>query len=113
MPRHLIPAILKKQELNDEAFKKIVTRGGSCNSDHYATEILTYALQSKNMTSNARLLDVLNAATNINSDHYVTQVLMKAAPRVKGDATLSEAYRKAAKKIMSTHYYGQALRAID
>jgi hypothetical protein len=103
---------LKKQELSDEGFKKLVLSGSQCESDHYATQILTSALQTSNL-SNTRILAVLNAVPNINSDHYVSQVLITAAPKVKNDATLTEAYRAAAKKINSTTYYGQVLRAID
>ncbi|HEV8513313.1 MAG TPA: hypothetical protein VGQ59_08550 [Cyclobacteriaceae bacterium] len=108
----VLTTMLKKQELTDDGFKKLVLEGSQTNSDHYATEVLTTALQIPNLT-NARIMAVLNAVTNINSDHYVTEVLTRAAPKVRNDASLKDAYRAAAKKINSTTYYGQALRAID
>lgn len=108
----VLTAMLQKQELTDDAFKKLVLQGSQTESDHYATQILTAALQSPNLSS-SRILAILNAVPNINSDFYVTEVLTKAAPKVKNDATLAEAYRAVAKKINSTTYYGQALRAID
>ena len=59
----VLTTMLKKQDLNDEAFKKLVSRVGQCQSDHYATQILVSALITKNLNS-ARIMEVLKAATN-------------------------------------------------
>jgi len=100
----VLTTMLKKQELTDDGFKKLVSEGSRTESDHYATQVLTAALQVPNL-SNARILAVLNSAANINSDFYMTEVLTKAAPKVKNDAVLMEAYRAAAKKI-NWHFEG-------
>jgi len=55
----------KKQELTDDGFKKLVSEGSQTESDHYAMQILTTALQLPNLSS-ARVLAVLNVVSNIN-----------------------------------------------
>jgi hypothetical protein len=105
--------VLKNQELSDEAFKALVNRAGSLNSDHYASVILNDALEIPNL-SDAQLISVISAAGNMDSDHYITTVLVDAAPKVKGGSnSVKDAYRSTAKRISSETYYGRALKAID
>jgi hypothetical protein len=106
-------AVLKNQDLNDEAFKALVNRAGSLDSDHYATEVLKSALEIPNL-NDPKLISVINAAGNMESDHYITTVLTEAAPMVKGgSAAVKDAYRSTSKRISSETYYGRALKAID
>ena len=102
-----------KQDLNDEAFKSLIDHVSHMESDYYASTVLQEALKLPNL-SNAKVMSILNASTNIGSDHYITEVLIHAAPRVKsGDAALKEAYHAAAKKIDSETYYGRAMKALE
>jgi hypothetical protein len=105
--------ILKKQDLNDEAFKALIERASNVDSDHYATQILKSALDMPNL-SEAKLASIISAAANIDSDHYITEVLTDAAPLVKnGSSSLKDAYRSAARKVSSDTYYGRVMKAID
>lgn len=109
----VLGAVLKRQDLTDDAFKKLVEVAAGSDSDHYSSTVLQQALQIPNL-SEAKVINVIQAAGGIDSDHYVTQVLMDAAPKVKtGSAAIKEAYRAAAKRIDSETYYGRAMRAID
>jgi hypothetical protein len=105
--------VLKNQELNDEAFKALVTRAGTLDSDHYASVILISALEMPGL-SDTKVISVLGAAANMESDHYITTILVEAAPLVKaGSSPVKDAYRTTARRISSDTYYGRALKAID
>ena len=105
--------VLKRQDLNDDAFKALVERASHMDSDHYASTILKASLDLPNL-SEAKLISILAVAGNMESDHYITTVLTDAAPLVKvGSSSVKDAYRAAAKRIESETYYGRALKAID
>ncbi len=106
--------ILKKVNLNDEAFRGLLETMSSHQSDYYTAEFLKTAADRPNI-SKANLMAILTAAGNIESDHYITEVLTSLAPTIRtmNDASLKDAYRATAKKIESETYYGRALRALD
>ena len=105
-------SILENQQLNDEAFRQVVTAGGKLNSANYAAEVLKAA--GKDDLSKERLTALLQASAGINSDHYLSELLSSLAPQVKNaDAQVKDAYRVAAKRISNETYYGRALKAID
>lgn len=105
--------VMKRQELNDEAFKALVDRAATVDSDHYTTEILKNAMDLPGL-NDSKMASILNAAANMESDHYITEVLTEAAPRVRtGSQAVKDAYRKAARRIESETYYGRAMKAID
>ncbi len=106
--------MLKKQTLNDGVFQKLVEAMGNTGSDHYTATFLQSALNRPSL-SKENMMAILQAAGNIESDHYIAEVLTDAAPKVMAlnDASVKEAYRKAAKKIESETYYGRAMKAID
>ncbi len=109
----VLDAVLRRQDLSDDAFKKLVEIAGNSDSDHYSTTVLQQALQIPNL-SEAKVLSIIQATAGIESDHYITEVLTASAQKVKsGSATLKDAYRQAAKRIDSETYYGRAMRAID
>ena len=106
-------ADLKKQDLKEEQFKKLVEYCESMGSDHYKSQTLRTALETPNMTD-GKMIAIIKAGSNIRSDHYITEVLTKAAPYVRsGSAPVKDAYRSAARKINSETYYGRAMRAMD
>jgi L-fucose mutarotase/ribose pyranase (RbsD/FucU family) len=109
----VLTSLVKRQNLDEASFKKLIEVGSHSDNDHYASQFLRTTLQAPNV-STANLITIISAAANIDSDHYITEVLTAAAPKVKtGDNSLKEAYRAAAKKIESETYYGRALRAIE
>lgn len=105
--------VLKKQDLDDAAFKSLIERASTVDSDHYASTILRAALDMPNL-NDAKLISIITAAGNLDSDHYITEVLTSAGDNVKNaSSAVKDAYRATAKKIDSETYYGRALRAID
>ena len=106
-------AVMKNQDLSDEAFKSLMERASNVDSDHYASQILQSALDVQNL-NDAKLISIINAAGNINSDHYITEVLVEAAPKVKNSSSaVKDAYRSAMRNIDSETYYGRASKALD
>lgn len=104
--------LLKRQDLKDEQFDKLMLSFGSMDSDHYKTIVLQQAMASG--ATEVKLIKVLQMTGNMDSDHYITEVLTHAAPKVKsGSAAVQSAYRSAARNISSETYYGRALRAIE
>lgn len=109
----VLQSLLKRQNLADAQFNKLVEACKLMDSDHYKTTVLQQALSSGNLSDN-KVISIINATNQIDSDHYITEVLTEAAPKVKsGSAQLKDAYRMAAKRIDSETYYGRALRAIE
>ena len=110
----ILNALVKRQNLDDASFRKLIEVGSQGDSDHYASQFLQTALSLPSLT-NAQLATIITSAGNIDSDHYVTEVLVKAAPKVRAstDNTIRDVYRSAAKRIESETYYGRALRAIE
>lgn len=109
----VLTTLLKKQDLKEEHYKKLVAYCNTMESDHYKSQTLQTALSVSNLTD-GKLLAVLQAAAEIDSDHYITEVLVDAAPTVKkSSATVKDAYRAVAREIRSETYYGRALRAIE
>jgi hypothetical protein len=109
----VLTTLLKKQDLKEEHYRKLVEYCNTMDSDHYKSQTLQTALSTTPLTD-GKLIAVLNAAAQIDSDHYITEVLVDAAPSVKsGSAAVKDAYRTAARKIGSETYYGRALRAIE
>jgi hypothetical protein len=106
-------SLVKRQNLDDASFRKLIEVGSNGDSDHYASQFLQTALGVPGLT-NGQLAAIITAAGNLDSDHYLTEVLVRAAPKVKmGDSSLRDAYRATAKRIESETYYGRALRAIE
>ena len=106
-------SLLKRQDLKEEQFDKLMLSFDRMDSDHYKTVVLQQAMASGNVTD-AKLVKVLQMTANMDSDHYITEVLTRAAPRVKsGSAAVQSAYRAAAKNISSETYYGRAIRAVE
>jgi hypothetical protein len=106
-------SLVKRQNLDEASFRKLIEVGSHGDSDHYASQFLMTALQVPGL-STANLAYIIASAGNLDSDHYITEVLVKAAPRVRnGDGSLREAYRTAAKKIDSDTYYGRVMKAIE
>lgn len=109
----VLTTLLRKQDLKEEQYKKLVEYVNTMGSDHYRSQTLQTALAAPNMTD-GKLIAVINSAAQIDSDHYLTEVLTEAAPEVKtAGQPVKDAYRAAAKKISSETYYGRALRAIE
>lgn len=109
----ILTTLLRKQNLKDDQFKKLMEYGSNMNSDHYKSQTLQVALSTTNLTD-AKLISVMQAVQGIDSDHYATEVLVRSAPAVKKAGNpVKEAYRAAARKIESETYYGRALRAIE
>lgn len=109
----VLTTLLKKQDLKEAQFKKLIEYCDSMESDHYKSQTLQTALETPNMTD-GKMIAIINAAAEINSDHYITEVLVEAAPYVKsGNTVVKDSYRTAAKKINSETYYGRALRALE
>jgi len=106
--------ILKKVNLSDDAFQKLVQTMAEHQSDYYTAEFLKAAADRQNL-SKENIKVILTSAGSIDSDHYTTEVLVDLAPFIRnsGDASLKDAYRAAAKRIGSETYYGRAMRAID
>jgi hypothetical protein len=105
--------LLKKKDLKEEDFKKLVEYCTTMDSDHYKSQVLQAALSTPQLTD-GKLIAVINAAAQIDSDHYITEVLVDAAPEVKSaSASVKDAYRAAARNIDSETYYGRSLRAIE
>lgn len=109
----VLRSLLKRQDLTDVQFTRLIESCNTMDSDHYKTVVLQEAL-SKVAMNESKLISVINATNQISSDHYITEVLTDAAPGVKGGSSqVKEAYRAAAKRIDSETYYGRALRAIE
>jgi len=109
----VLTTLLKKQDLKEDHYKKLVEYCSNMESDHYQSVTLQTALTAPNLTD-GKVIAVINAAGKMNSDHYTTEVLMDAAPFAKtGSVAVKEAYRTAARSINSETYYGRALRALD
>ncbi len=109
----VLTTLLKKQDLKEDHYKKLVEYVNSMGSDHYKSQTLQTALAAPNMT-NGKLVSVLQAASRINSDHYTTEVLVTSSRYVKSGSTeAKDAYRAAARNIKSETYYGRALRALE
>lgn len=106
--------ILKKQNLNDEVFQKLLEAMVTNKSDYYAANFLQAAMERPNLTKQ-NMTSILQAAGNIDSDHYITEVLTDIAPSIKAsnDSGLKDTYRSIARKIDSETYYGRAMKAID
>ncbi len=105
--------LLKRQDLKEEQFDKLMQSFDRMDSDHYKTVVLQQAIGASNLTE-SKLLKILQKTTSIDSDHYITEVLTYAAPKVRaGSASVQSAYRAAAKNISSETYYGRAIRAIE
>ncbi len=106
--------MLKRQNLTDDVFQKLLDTMGQHDSDYYVSVFLKTAMQRPNLTKQ-NIVAVLNAASKMESDHYITDVLTDVAPKIKAmnDTSLKDAYRLAAKKIESDTYYGRAVKAID
>jgi predicted XRE-type DNA-binding protein len=108
----VLTTLLKRQDLTDEQFNKVMESCRDMESDHYKTVVLQNALAGN--PTNKKVLIVLNAARDIDSDHYMTEVLLDTAPKVKaGNVAMKDAYRITAKEISSETYYGRVLRAIE
>jgi hypothetical protein len=104
--------LLKRQDLKEEQFDKLMLSFDRMDSDHYKTVVLQQAMASG--ITEAKLIKVLKMTSTMDSDHYITEVLTRAAPRVKsGSAAVQTAYRDAARNISSETYYGRALRAVE
>lgn len=109
----VLTTLLRKQDLKEEHYKKLVEFVNTMNSDHYRSETLRTALSAPNMTD-GKLIAVLTSASQIDSDHYKTEVLTQSARDVKNASQpVKDAYRAAARNIKSETYYGRALRAIE
>ncbi len=109
----VLVSLLKRQDLTDIQFNKLIESCGMMDSDHYKTVVLQEALSSSKI-NDSKLTSIINATNQIGSDHYITEVLTDAAPAVKsGSSQLKDAYRSAAKRIDSETYYGRAIRAIE
>jgi hypothetical protein len=109
----VLTTILKRQDLKEEQFKKLVEYCDSMGSDHYKSQTLKTALETPNMTD-GKMIAIINAASDINSDHYMTEVLVETATYVRsGSNAVKDAYRTAARKINSETYYGRTMRAMD
>lgn len=109
----VLTMLLKKQDLKEEHYKKLVEYCNTMGSDHYKSVTLKTALATSSLTD-GKVIAVLNATSQIRSDHYITEVLITAASYVKsGSAPVKDAYRSSARKISSETYYGRALRAIE
>jgi len=103
--------LLEHQDLTPDQFAKVLAAAGNMDSDHYKSEVLKRALTGAR--SNAVLISILNSVDKMESDHYITDVLITAAPKVKNaGADVKNAYSRAAKKISSDTYYGQAMKAV-
>ena len=109
----LLRTLIKRQDVQDGQFNKLMDACAKMESDHYKTTIFQDILKSSNL-SDTKMVVVLNSAKHVDSDHYLNEILLTAAPRVKsGNQALKDAYRQAAKEIDSETYYGRALRAIE
>lgn len=109
----VLKSLLKRQDITDAQFEKLLDAVGNMDSDHYKMTVLSECLVSKAITD-AKIVSIINITQDMDSDHYISEVLLDAAPKVKdGNSIMKEAYRAAAKRIDSEHYYGRALRAID
>jgi hypothetical protein len=105
--------LLRRQDLKEEQFDKLMLSFDRMDSDHYKNVVLQQAMISGNVTE-AKLIKVLQMTNTMDSDHYITDVLTHAAPKVKSaSAAVQTAYRTAAKNISSETYYGRALKAIE
>ncbi len=104
--------LMKRQDLKEEQFDKLMLSFDRMDSDHYKTVVLQQAMSPG--VSEAKIIKVLKLTASMDSDHYITEVLTRAAPKVKGgSAAIQDAYRSAARNISSETYYGRALRAIE
>jgi hypothetical protein len=104
--------LLEHQKLSEPAFNKLIVVASQIGSAHYATEVLKEAAD-KPLSKN-QLIALLNACGNVDSDSYLSNILLEVADQVRSsDETVKSAYRQAAKRIDSEHYYGRALKAIE
>ncbi|MBL7870337.1 MAG: hypothetical protein JNM78_01905 [Cyclobacteriaceae bacterium] len=109
----VLTSLLKKQELKEAQFKKLVEYCDSMGSDHYKSQTLRTALSTPQMTD-GKMIAIIKAASELHSDHYMTEVLVEAAPYVKSASNgVKDAYRSAAKNINSETYYGRTMRAMN
>jgi hypothetical protein len=107
--------LLERQDLTPDQFTKVLAAAGNMDSDHYKSEVLKRALTGakSNAVLISILISILNSVDKMESDHYITDVLITAAPKVKNaGADVKNAYSRAAKKISSDTYYGQAMKAV-
>jgi hypothetical protein len=104
--------LLEHQKLSEPAFNKLIVTASHIGSAHYATDVLKEAAD-KPLSKN-QLITLLNACGNVDSDSYLANILLEVADQVRtSDETVKAAYRQAAKRIDSEHYYGRALKAIE
>lgn len=104
--------LVENQKLSESAFNKLVVTASRIRSAHYASDVLKEAAD-RSLSKN-ELITLLNASSNIDSDSYLTNVLLEVADQVRSsDESVKSAYRQAAKRIDSEHYYGRALKAIE
>ena len=108
----VLAKLASHQTLSESNMEKLSMAIAHMSSSTYAAEIITKASRNRNMTK-ATLIALIKSCENINSDYYKADALESLADQVRsGDDEVKEAYRKAASSIGSTHYYGQAMRAI-
>lgn len=109
----VLSELVQEQQLTAASMQKLADAIGNMNSDSYAAEIIEDAADMRDINKQV-LISLLDACSRIDSDYYCAEALESLASHVRdGDADIKDAYRRAAKNIGSTHYYGQALKAID
>ena len=109
----VLSELVQSQELTSTSMEKLAEAIGNMSSDSYASEIIEEAADMRNIDK-AVLISLSAAFSRFDSDYNCSEALESLADHVReADSEVKDAYRRAARNIGSTHYYGQALKAIN
>lgn len=110
--QEVLDDLLDKNNLKNSTYDNMLKAIASMGSDHYISEVMKKAA---NMSlTESQIISSLKSIGEMSSDHYITDALRAFAGKVNSSGnSVKEAYRAAAKNINSSHYYGQALKALN
>lgn len=107
----VIQSLLKKQDLTDVQFDKLINAASSMDSDHYKTVVLQGTLAKRSSLTDPQFNKIIEACGQMESDHYKTTVLEDVTMGNLSDARLM-AVINATNHIDSDHYITEVLSSI-
>ncbi len=109
----VLSTIVSEQKMSARTMNGLANVLADMSSSHYASSVISDAARN-NSFEKSTLIAIINASGNISSDYYLSEALISLSSQVRAsDEEVKKSYREVARKINSSTYYGEAIKAID